>query len=74
MEYVCTLRNAMLKEDKKKKIRDFYWTMQLSDMFLVKINVSDCVERNFFSLTVLGRNVSAGDVHSSLTMDRHVQP
>ena len=43
-------------------------------MFLVKINVSDCVERNFFSLTVLGRNVSAGDVYSSLTMDRHVQP
>ena len=28
------------------------------------------VERNFFSLTIFGGNLSAGDVHSSVTMDR----
>ena len=31
------------------------------------------VERNFFSLTVFGGNLSAGDVHSTVTMDRNFQ-
>ena len=31
------------------------------------------VERNFFSLTVFGGNLLAGNVHSRVTMDRHVQ-
>ena len=41
--------------------------------FSVKIKVSDWVERNFFSLIVFGGNLLVGDVHSSVTMDRHVQ-
>ena len=40
--------------------------------FWIKIKVSDWVERNFFSLTVLRGNLLAGDVHSNVTMDRHV--
>ena len=35
--------------------------------------MSDWVERNFFSLIVFGRNLLPDDVHSSVTMDRHVQ-
>ena len=35
--------------------------------------VSDWVERSFFSLTVFGGNLLAGDVNWSMTMDRHVQ-
>ena len=31
------------------------------------------VERSFFSLTAFGGNLLAVDVHSSVTMDRHVQ-
>ena len=38
-----------------------------------KIKVSDWVEMYFFSLTVFGGNLLAGDVHSSVTMDRYVQ-
>ena len=41
--------------------------------FSVKIKASDWVERNFFSLAVFGRNLLAGDVHSSMALDRHVQ-
>ena len=37
------------------------------------MKVSDWVDRNFFSLTVFGGNFLAGDVHSSVTMDRHVK-
>ena len=33
----------------------------------------DWVERNFFSMTVFSGNLLAGDVHSSVTMDGHVQ-
>ena len=40
--------------------------------FWIKIKVRDWVERNFFSLTVLRGNLLAGDVHSNVTMDRHV--
>ena len=40
---------------------------------MAKIKVSDSIERNFFSLTVSGVILLAGDVHSSVTMDRHVQ-
>ena len=47
--------------------------MLQSDWFLVKIKVSDLVERNLFLLTVFGKNFIAGDVHSNVTMDRHVQ-
>ena len=43
------------------------------EWFLVKIKVSDWVEKNFFSLTIFGGNLLAGDVHSSVTMDGHVQ-
>ena len=32
------------------------------------------MDRDFFSLTVFGGNLLAGDVHSSVTLDRHVQP
>ena len=31
------------------------------------------MERNFFSSTVFGGNLLGGDVHSSVTMDRHIQ-
>ena len=47
--------------------------MLLSDWFFVKSEVSDWVDRNLFSLTVFGGNPLAGDVHSSVIMDRHVQ-
>ena len=63
----------MLKEGETKKIFGFYWTMLEPIWFLFKIKVRDWVERNFFSLTVFGWNLLAGDVHSSVTMDRHVQ-
>ena len=45
--------------------------LQDHDWFLVKRKVTDWVERNFFSLTVFGGNLLAGDVHSRVTMDRH---
>ena len=48
------------------KFSNVYW-------FSIKIKVSDWVVRTFFSLTVFGRNLLAGDVHSSVTMDRYVQ-
>ena len=41
--------------------------------FSVKIKVSDWVRRNFFSLAVFGGNLLAGDVHSSMALDIHVQ-
>ena len=41
--------------------------------FSGKIKVSDLVERNFFSLVVFDSNLLAGDVHSSVTMNGHVQ-
>ena len=40
---------------------------------MVKTKVSDWVDRNFFSLAVFGGNLLAGDVHSSVAMDSHVQ-
>ena len=40
---------------------------------MVKTKVSDWVERNFVSLTVFGGNLLLSDVHSSVTMGRHVQ-
>ena len=66
------IRNAILKEDEKKKYSGFLQDHAVT-WFSVKIKVSDWVERNFFSLTVFGGNLLAGDVHSSVTMDRHVQ-
>ena len=39
-----------------------------------KINVSDWVERNFFSMTVFGGILFAGDVHSSVAMERQHLP
>ena len=41
--------------------------------FSNKIKVSGWVERNFFSLTVFGRNLLTSEVHSSVTIDRNVQ-
>ena len=41
--------------------------------FSVKIKFSDRVQRNFFSLIVFGGNLLAGDVNSTVTMDRHAQ-
>ena len=40
---------------------------------MVKTKVSDWVERNFFSLAVFHGIHLVGDVHASVTMDRHVQ-
>ena len=40
---------------------------------MVKTKVSDWVERNFFSLAVFHGIDLVGDVHASVTMDRHVQ-
>ena len=40
--------------------------------FSSKIKVSDYVGRYSFSFTVFGRNFLAGNVHSRVTMDRHV--
>ena len=45
----------------------------VSDWFLVKTKVSYWVEKSFFSLTVFGGILLAGDIHSSVTMDRHVR-
>ena len=42
-------------------------------LVLVKTKISDWVERNFCSLAVFGGNLLAGDVHSSVAIDRHVQ-
>ena len=41
--------------------------------FLVKVNLSDWVERDLFSLAVFGGNLLADDVDSNVAMDRHVQ-
>ena len=41
--------------------------------FTVKIKISDLVETKFFSLAVFCGNLLAGDVHSSVALDRHVQ-
>ena len=60
----------MLKEDEQKRIYDFYRTM----LFSVKTKVSDWVETNFFFLAVFGENLLAGDIHTSVTIDRDVQP
>ena len=66
----------MLEKSEKKKIWGFYRTMREPDFF-VKIEVSDGLERNFFSLTVFSQEslctILAGDIDSSVMMDRHVQ-
>ena len=41
--------------------------------FSAKIKVSDWVDRNFFPLTVFGGNLLAGDVYSSVELNRRFQ-
>ena len=62
-----------VERGREEKNFDVYRTTLQSDWFLIKTKVSDWVEQNFFSLTVFGGNLLAGNVHSNVTMDKHVQ-